>query len=118
MGGASLLAGVLSLFGMGIVLGLLTTFLVPVRSGVASLGVVLALLGCLGVGRFGRWVTAEPLAALVPAGGWLVIALLGSTFGPGGDLVLAKPEPGLLFLLAGSLGGVAAVLPWERGRSA
>jgi len=125
LAGAALAVALVPLTLMGVLLGIVSAFLVPVGARIGggipslggetgvplSVGVALGALGCLGLALLARLTTGERLAGLAPVTGWLVIALLANT-SVHGDLVLpAGLEPGVLFLYAGVIGGALGLLP-------
>ncbi|MGW4381153.1 DUF6113 family protein [Kitasatospora sp. NPDC004531] len=82
----------------------------------APLGVLLALLACLGLFYGGLRATGTKLGAGVPLAGWFVVlaALLAPR--PEGDLVLSATASAYAYLFGGSvLGVVCATLPTRSG---
>lgn len=73
------------------------------------LAAVLALLGNLALGATGARVLGTPAGAAVPGLVWLLPAVVLSTTGPGGDVVVTGGWRGVAFLVAGAGAAVAAV---------
>lgn len=107
------------LFVVGLVLGVVSGFLVPLRlfGGVEGLSVVLALLGTVLLGLLGGWGTGRAPAAVIPGAGWFVGVAALNLYLPGGDIIIPGSlpvDPGITyvgygFLLAGVVGTVAAL---------
>lgn len=105
---------------IGVVLGVIEAFLVPVRlfGGVEGLSVVLGFVGNAAVGTFAGIMMRTARAAAVPVLGWFVAVAAITMYAPGGDVVLPgqlKTDPGVvvvttLFLICGLLGGAAAIV--------
>jgi hypothetical protein len=85
-------------------------FLVAARPFGAPLplAALLAALGNLGLGAVGARVLGRPAGAAVPGLVWLLPAVLLSTTGPGGDVVVTGGWRGIAFLVAGAAGAVVA----------
>lgn len=109
------------LFLLGAALGVWGAFLVPLRlpGGIEGLADVIALVGNIAVGFFAATGVRSITAAALPGVGWLVTVLvLGSVARPSDEVIIPSglgSDPGIgtvgtLFLLAGAVGAVAAVL--------
>ena len=85
-------------------------FLVAARPLGTALPVaaVLAATGNLALGALGARVLGRPAGAAVPGLVWLLPAVLLSTTGPGGDVVVTGGWRGIAFLVAGAGAAVAA----------
>lgn len=111
-------AAVVVLFAVGLVLGILTSFLVPVRlaGGVEGLSIVIALAGTVLLGLLGGWGTDRVLGAAIPGIGWFVAVGAVNVYLPGGDVIVpgslpidpGVPYVGYGFLVAGVAGTIAA----------
>jgi hypothetical protein len=115
----------LALVLLGAALGVWGAFLVPLRlpGGVEGLADLVAVLGNAGVGFAAARATRSVPAALMPGIGWLVAMML--TIGylrPSDEVVIPgslASDPGIgtvgtLFLFAGPLGTVVAVVLAQR----
>jgi hypothetical protein len=115
----------LALVLLGAALGVWGAFLVPLRlpGGVEGLADVVALAGNAGIGLAAARATGSVPAALMPGIGWLVAMML--TIGylqPSDEVVIPgalEADPGIgtvgtLFLFAGPLGTVIAVVLAQR----
>lgn len=119
-----LVAADLCLLAAGVMLGVWSAFLVPLRlfGHIEGLSDVLALVGTFGLGWFGSWGTGTVLASIIPGLGLLPVAIAAGGNGPGGDLVVPGKlgdDPGVgvvgsLFVFAGLAGLVAAVVVANR----
>lgn len=109
------------LFLLGVALGVWGAFLVPLRlpGGIEGLADVIAVVGNLAVGFFAAVGVRNVAGAAMPGVGWLLTVLvLGSVARPQGEVVIPSglgSDPGIgtvgtLFLFAGALGAVGAVL--------
>lgn len=109
------------LFVLGAALGVWGAFLVPTRlpGGIEGLSDVIALVGNLVVGFLAAMGIRSVAAAAMPGVGWLLTVLvIGTVARPGDEVVIPSglgSDPGIgtvgtLFLFAGALGAVAAVL--------
>ncbi|MFD7640117.1 DUF6113 family protein [Kitasatospora sp. NPDC059795] len=79
-------------------------------------GVLLALLACLGLFYGGLRVTGTKLGAGVPLAGWFVVLAVLLAPRPEGDVVLAATASAYAYLFGGSmLGVVCATLPTRSG---
>jgi hypothetical protein len=116
-----LLATYVVLAMIGVVLGLLESFLVPQRmwGGLEGLSVVLAFVGNAVVGSLGGVGTRTITGSLVPIVSWFVAVGVVTVYAPGGDVIIAGKLPadpgvvvtGMAFLIGGILaGGVALVV--------
>lgn len=116
-----LVAAYVVLVAVGVMLGVLETFLVPQRvfGGVEGLSAVLALVVNGAVGGLAGIGMRSVSAAIVPTIAWLVTVGVLITYAPGGDVVLAGKlgnDPGVVkagdaYLLAGVLaGGVSLIV--------
>jgi hypothetical protein len=113
------------LFLLGVVLGLLGTFLLAAgpRSGgtlVLPIGLAIALVGHPVAGWLGLRITGTRAGTLTPLLGWCVVVLPLSSGTPNGDVVLPSSLLSILFLLVGigTFGVVALLTRPTRGRSA
>jgi hypothetical protein len=118
------------LVAIGVMLGVLETFLVPQRlfGGVEGLSVVLALVGNALVGGLAGIGMRSVAAAIVPTVAWLVTVGVLITYRPGGDVVMAGKlgnDPGVVvvgdaYLIAGVLAGGISLLvaAWHALRAA
>jgi hypothetical protein len=90
-----LAATYLVLVAIGLVLGVIETFLVPQRlfGGVEGLSAALALLVNTSVGVFGGLGTRTLAGAVAPFAGWFVAVAALTVAAPGGDVVLAGKLP-------------------------
>jgi hypothetical protein len=106
---------------IGVMLGVIETFLVPLRlfDGVEGLAAVLALVVNAAVASFGGVGTRSFAGAIVPTLGWLLTVGVLISWSPGGDVVLAGKlgaDPGVVvvgdaYLIAGFLaGGISLVV--------
>jgi hypothetical protein len=105
---------------LGVLLGLVGAFLVPLRlpGGVEGLSVAVAVVGNLVAGRLAAAGLDHPWGAALPGVGWLVVAVLAGSARASGGLVIPGSLPvdpgvghtGSAFLLAGTLAAVAAVV--------
>jgi hypothetical protein len=113
---------------IGVVLGVVGTFLVPQRvfGGVEGLSVVLALVGNALVGSFGGLATRRPGGVMVPTVSWLLTVAVLAFVAPGGDVVIPgrlPADPGVvivgpIFLIAGVLAaGLALVVTVRYAKS-
>jgi hypothetical protein len=118
---AMVMATYVVLAAIGVMLGVIETFLVPQRlfGGVEGLAVVLALVVNGTVGSFGGIGVRSFAGAIVPTFGWLVTVGVLITWSPGGDVVLAGKlgtDPGVVvvgdaYLISGFLaGGISLVV--------
>jgi hypothetical protein len=115
-----LLATYVVLAAIGVLLGVIESFLVPQRlaGGLEGLSVVLALVGNLAVGIFGGVGTRTSAGAVIPFVGWFGAVGVLTTVAPGGDVVFAGKLPvdpgvvvvGMAFLLAGIFAGAVALV--------
>ena len=115
-----LLATYVVLAAIGVLLGVIEAFLVPLRlfSGIEGLAAVLALLGNMAVGAFGGIGTRTTAGAVAPIAGWFAAVAALSLAAPGGDVVLAGKLPadpgvvvtGTAFLFLGVIGGAIALV--------
>jgi hypothetical protein len=124
-----LLATYVVLAAIGVLLGVIESFLVPLRltGGLEGLSVVLALVGNLAVGLLGGIGTRTSAGAVAPIVGWFAAVGVLTTVSPGGDVVFAGKLPvdpgvvvvGMAFLLVGIFaGGVALVVSMRYTRRA
>jgi hypothetical protein len=107
------------LLAIGVLLGVIGSFLVPLRltGGLEGLSVVLAVLGNAAVGSLGGLGTRTMLGAILPTVGWFVVVGVLLLVAPGGDFVFVGKLPadpgvvwvGNLFLLLGVVGGAIAL---------
>jgi hypothetical protein len=105
---------------IGLVLGVIEAFLVPLRlfNGVEGLSAVLAVVGNVAVGSFGGVGTRTLTGAIAPIGGWFVAVGALLLIAPGGDVVLVgklPADPGVVdvgnaFLFLGILAGAVALV--------
>lgn len=121
------LAGVIALhlllFLVGVLLGVHGALQVPrgprVGGSVLSTGLLIGVVGNIAAPRLGR-ALAGRYGGIAPVSGWLVAALAMGTTRPAGSVVLPGggdlAVPALLFLLLGSLVGVAAAATGPRRR--
>jgi len=117
---AFLVATCLVLLVIGVVLGVIEAFLVPLRlfGGLEGLSVVLALVGNALVGSFGGLGTRTMGGAIAPILGWFVAVGILAVVAPGGDVVLAGKLPsdpgvvvvGMAFMFVGVLAGAIALV--------
>jgi hypothetical protein len=116
-----LAATYLVLIALGVMTGVIESFLVPQRMlhGTEGLAVLLALVSNLSLGLLGGLGTRTIAGAVVPVVGWFVPVAALSLTGPGGDLVIPGDipvDPGIAtvtqaFLVVGILaGGIALVV--------
>ena len=109
------------LFLLGAALGVWGAFLVPLRlpGGIEGLADVIALVGNISVGYLATMGVRSITAAALPGVGWLITVLvLGSVARPSDEVIIPSglgSDPGIgtvgtLFLLAGAVGAVVAVL--------
>lgn len=112
---------------LGAAMGVWGAFLVPLRlpGGVEGLADVIALGGNLGVGLLAAYGARSIPAASMPGIGWLISTLvLSSTAWPRGEVVIPAKlgnDPGVgtvgtLFLIAGIVGAVLAIVIANRRR--
>jgi hypothetical protein len=115
---------------LGAALGVWGAFLVPLRlpGGIEGLADVIALAGNLAVGFLAAMGLRSVAAAAMPGVGWLLTVLvIGTVARPRDEVVIPSglgSDPGIgtvgtLFLLAGAIGAVAAILlaNWRLQRS-
>jgi hypothetical protein len=106
---------------LGAALGILGAFLVPLRlpGGIEGLADVLALVGNVVVGAAAAWGARALPAAAMPGIGWLVAVLVTLSVARPTDEVIIPgslgSDPGIgtvgmLYLFAGAIGGVLAVV--------
>lgn len=105
-----------------LVLAVIECFLVVLRSGTTPVpvSIVLAVLVNLSAPWVMVRVTGSRPTGFVPVVVWLVVALVFSSSGPGGDVVVPGDWQGISFLLAGAAAaaiGVAIAVPTRRRRS-
>lgn len=111
----------LVLFLLGAALGVWGAFLVPTRlpGGIEGLSDVIALVGNVVVGFLAAMGVRSVAAAAMPGVGWLLTVLvIGTVARPGDEVVIPSRlggDPGVgtvgtLFLFAGAVGAVAAIL--------
>lgn len=108
------------LFAAGFVLGMIETFLVPLRlfGGVEGLSVMLALVGTASLGSLGGIGTRSAIGVVAPVLGWFAAVGLLMMYAPGGDIVVPgklPADPGVVYvgiaqLLAGLFGGGIAMV--------
>lgn len=117
---AILLATYVVLAAIGVVLGVIEAFLVPLRlfGDIEGLSAVLAGVGNVAVGSFGGVRTRTLSGAIVPIAGWFVAVAALLLLAPGGDVVLVgklPADPGVVmvgnaFLFLGILAGAVALV--------
>lgn len=116
------------LFAVGLVLGTIEVFLVPLRifGGVEGLVVVVAAIGNAALGLLAGYGLDQPAAPIAPGLGWFVAASSFMFLGGGGDVVVPGhlgTDPGVvwvgvLWYCLGVLGFVVALfLGSERVRT-
>lgn len=95
-----------------VMIGLLDSFLVPLRvSGTPiPLAHVLALVGNAILPWLMVRATESRGLAVVPLLVWLLVAFVGTSSGPGGDLLIEGNGRGLAFLVVGAAGGVIGMV--------
>jgi len=121
---AVLWATCLVLAAIGVVLGTIESFLVPLRlfNGTEGLSVVLAVVGNALIGSLAGLATRSLAAAVMPVVGWVVAVGALLIVARGGDVVFVGKLPadpgvvvvGNVFLFAGILAGVAALFVTTR----
>lgn len=94
---------------LSVLLALWGAFLVPLRVGGTLVPVswVVALVGNVVLGSIGGRLLGK-LGAVVPVLLWLAVAFTLGSRRAEGDLVVPGSTPGLVFLLAGAVGGAVA----------
>jgi hypothetical protein len=115
---------------LGAALGVWGAFLVPLRlpGGIEGLADVIALAGNLAVGFLAAMGLRSVAAAAMPGVGWLLtVLMIGTVARPPDEVVIPSglgSDPGIgtvgtLFLLAGAIGAIAAILlaNWRLQRS-
>jgi hypothetical protein len=117
---ACLVATYVVLLAIGLLSGVIESFLVPLRltHGIEGLSAVLAVVGNLVVGWFGGVGTRTLTGAILPTLGWFVAVGALLLFAPGGDVVFVgklPADPGIVvvgnaFLLLGVFGGAIALI--------
>jgi hypothetical protein len=117
---AFLFATYLLLALVGVLLGVIETFLVPLRlfSGLEGLSILLAFVGNALVGSFGGLGTRTMGGAIAPIAGWFAAVGVLAVVAPGGDVVLAGKLPvdpgvvvvGMAFLFSGVIAGAVALV--------
>ena len=106
---------------LGVALGVWGAFLVPLRlpGGIEGLADVIAFVGNIAVGFFAAIGVRSVAAAAMPGVGWLVTVLaVGTVARPSDEVVIPSGlgnDPGIgtvgtLFLFAGAVGAVLAIL--------
>lgn len=106
---------------LGVALGVWGAFLVPLRlpGGIEGLADVIAFVGNIAVGFLAAIGVRSVAAAAMPGVGWLVTVLaLGTVARPSDEVVIPSGlgnDPGIgtvgtLFLFAGAVGAVLAIL--------
>jgi hypothetical protein len=121
---AAVVATYVVLAAVGVMLGVIETFLVPQRlfGGVEGLAAVLALVVNAAIASFGGIGTRSFAGAIVPTLGWLLTVGVLITWSPGGDVVLAgklPTDPGVVvvgdaYLIAGFLAGAISLVMTAR----
>lgn len=106
------LGGVLAV--LGVVLGIVESFLHPVRVLGIPVGVIAAAVVNFGLVHLVGRGTRSRLYALVPAATWLLTVIVLSIGRPEGDFVVPGTWVGYGYLIAGTIGAVVGVvlLPW------
>jgi hypothetical protein len=107
------------LVGIGGMLGLIGTFLVPLRlpGGIEGLAAVIALVGNAAVGLLGGLGGRSTRSATLPGVSWFVVVMAISVVSRGGDVIIPGKLPidpgvvyvGYAFLFGGLVGAVIAV---------
>ena len=103
----------LPLLVVGLALGVIGSFLVPLRVGgtLVPLAPVLAVVGNVAVGVLGARAVGSRAGAVVPAAGWLLVVLALGSARPEGDVVLpGGGGEGMVALAFILLGAVAAAV--------
>lgn len=110
----------LVLAAIGLILGTIESFLVPLRlfNGVEGLSVVLAVVGNAFIGTLAGLATRSLAAAVMPVVGWVIAVGALLLVAPGGDVVFVGKLPvdpgvvvvGDVFLFAGILAGAVALV--------
>ena len=100
---------------LGLALGTVGAFLVPLRVGTVMVPVspVLAVVGNITVGILGARAAGSRLGAVVPGAGWLIAVLTLGSARPEGDVILpgggAEGAVALAFILLGAVAAAVAV---------
>ena len=106
------LGGVLAV--LGIVLGVVESFVHPLRVFGLPVGVAVAVVVNFGVVHLVGRGTRSRLYALVPGVGWLLTVVVLSVGRPEGDFVVPGTWVGYAYLIGGTVGALvgAVLLPW------
>lgn len=106
------LGGVLAV--LGVVLGVVESFVHPLRVFGVPVGVVAAVVVNFGVVHLVGRGARSRLYALVPGVGWLLTVVVLSIGRPEGDFVVPGTWVGYAYLIGGTIGAVLGVvlLPW------
>ncbi|HEX3908470.1 MAG TPA: hypothetical protein VHW92_11120 [Mycobacteriales bacterium] len=109
----------LVLVGIGGFLGLIGTFLIPLRlaGGVEGLAAVIALVGNVAVGLLGGIGGRSTRSATLPGVSWFVVVMAINVVSRGGDVIIPGKLPvdpgvvwvGYAFLALGLIGAVIAI---------
>lgn len=97
------------LFVLGVLTGLLGSFLVPARVlGVQALGTVTAVVALPAMAWLGGWLTGRRAGAVLPVVGWLVPVIYFAVGRPEGDVIIPGSAAGLAFIAVGAIVGSSA----------
>ena len=100
---------------LGLALGVVGAFLVPLRVGTVMVPVspVLAVVGNIAVGILGARAAGSRVGAVVPGAGWLIAVLTLGSSRPEGDVILpgggAEGAVALAFILLGAVAAAVGV---------
>ncbi|MDQ6650855.1 MAG: DUF6113 family protein [Actinomycetota bacterium] len=112
LAGATLAGWYVVLAALGALAGLVGAFLIPLHVGrtVAPVSIVIAVVGNVALALLGARATGSRAGAAVPWVSWLFVAIVLSSAGRGGDIVVTGDVVGYGYLLGGALGGGLALV--------
>lgn len=99
------------LLALGVLLGLLGSFLVPLRAGQTRVpvSVAIAAVGNATAVLLGDRATGSWRGAAVPALAWLVVVVLLGSARPEGDIIVTGDAVGLAYVFTGMLSSALAI---------
>lgn len=107
----AVLAGLVAL-PLGVALGVVGSFLVPLRvdAVIAPVSIALALGGNFAAGLLVGTTAGSRLVAALPGLGWFAVVLVFASSRPEGDLVVPGTLVGGLFIATGAIAAAVAVV--------